>query len=114
MVDVTSFETTKKLLEVGFPKSEDYGQYYFIVNEPETKFTFEHKIGGEITAHGDWNRIRASSATDILKVLGVDFSLYWHNTSKWCCSTCHTDYSTCLHENSAEAVAEMYLKVNSK
>lgn len=116
MTDVTSFETTKKLLEAGFPRSEDWGTQYFIVNEPETKRTFQHSIGGSCLGNGSSTTIRASSSNDILKILGIGFVIGFDSViEKWICY--REGYSSewaIYNENSAEAVAEMYLKVNQK
>lgn len=107
MVEITTFETTKKLLNAEFPRSEDWGQQYYIESKGNSR-----EIGGIVLGNGSSDTIRAMTALDILKHLGDGFNLYWTHMSKWCCSTYHAEYSTCLHENSAEAVAEMYLKVN--
>jgi hypothetical protein len=117
MTDVISFETTKKLLEAGFPKSDDWGLHYWIVDEPETKRTFKHSIGGSYVGNGDGltRTIRASSALDILKKLGTGYVIEF--LSDFRCWYCYKkanpfEYKT-FGASSAEAAAEMYLNVNS-
>ena len=115
MNDVTSFETTKKLLEAGFPKSDDWGLHYWIIDEPETKRTFQHSIGGSYMGNGDGNSrsIRASSALDILKVLGMGYYMCFDDIQgKWICVDRIYNLNATSHRNPAEAVAEMFLKIN--
>jgi len=117
MTDVTSFETTKKLLEAGFPISEDWGMQYWIEDDPNNHSGFTSGVvaGGSILGNGSTKKIRASSALDILKVLGTGYVIEF--LSDFRCWYCYKkanpfEYKT-FGASSAEAVAEMYLKVNS-
>lgn len=96
MDQITSFETTKKLLEAGFPKSENWGHCYYVVN------------GQPVLGNPDSKTIRAFTALDILEHLGLGFSLTFNqNLQSWVCVRMLETKST-GNKNSAEAVAEMY------
>lgn len=112
-MEVTSFETTKRLLEAGFPASTDWGPQYYIDRLDDKGRNAPHQIGSRFLGNGKSNTIRASSALDILKILGNNAKLSYSTDLKlWTCTA--REYGIIVHENSAEAVAEMYLKVNSK
>ncbi len=109
MNDVTTFETTKKLLEAGFPKSNDWGVQYFV---SETNGLNRYKIGDEVLGNGKSDTIRACSALDILKELGITFNIgYDHISEIWYCQRAGWGDSWFVHnESPAEAAAELYLK----
>lgn len=117
MKDITSFETTKKLLEAGFPRSEDWGTQYWIDDEPTNLSGFASGVvaGGSVLGNGSTKKIRASSALDILKVLGTGYVIEFLDEPRcwYCYYKYHPFESKTININPAEAAAEMYLKVNS-
>lgn len=94
MTDVTSFETTKKLLEAGFPRSNNWGLQYSFIDEKS---------------------IHSASALDILKQLPVGYVIGFDSVGEcWMCYLADSGpVEVCFSKNPAEAAAEMYLKVNS-
>lgn len=109
MVDVTSFETTQKLLDAGFPNSTNWGHQYYIKEEPATKRTFWHPVGSSVIGNGGKNLIRACSALDIVRELGRGVWIrYDEEIGEWECYR-SDNLNTTRDKNSAEAIAKMYL-----
>jgi hypothetical protein len=128
MKQIASFETAKKLEAAGFERPKiEVGQYWY-TSDGRAYFICAI-VGGEIFVkwicpaayldfifknNTDW--IYAPNATDLLKVLGSDFVVWFDKSPKlqmwYCakCGNCAQDAGTPFgDENAAEAVAEAFL-----
>lgn len=91
------------------------GPQYYIDRLDDKGRNAPHQIGSRFLGNGKSNTIRASSALDILKILGIGYVIGFDSVIKeWICYREGYPNLSTYNENPAEAIAEMFIKINNQ